>query len=43
VAGYRTGRAKFNEPRTGMLRRFTAAGVPLEELVMGPKAGKRTT
>jgi hypothetical protein len=40
--GYRTGRAKFNGPRLGMRRRFAAAaGVPLEELVNGPKAGKR--
>jgi hypothetical protein len=34
---------RSNDPRVGMLRRFAAAAdVPLEELVMGPKAGKRT-
>jgi hypothetical protein len=33
---------RSNDPRIGMLRRFAAAAdVPLEEPVMGPKAGKR--
>jgi hypothetical protein len=33
---------RSKDARIGMLRRFAAAAdVPLEELVMGPKAGRR--
>jgi transcriptional regulator with XRE-family HTH domain len=33
---------RSKDPRVGMLRRFAAAAdVPIEELIVGPKAGKR--
>ena len=36
------GLVRSNDPRIGMLRRFAAAAdMPPEELVNGPKAGKR--
>ena len=33
---------RSKDPRIGMLRRFAAAAdMPIEELIVGPKAGKR--
>jgi hypothetical protein len=33
---------RSNDPRIGMPRRFAAAAeIPIEELIVGPKAGKR--